>query len=388
MDKAILSINIGSSSKKYSLYKEGILLFDAHFEKDNDAFEVTYGKAEPVSISKNVFSDSLSAFYNAIKKEKSLESIDVDHLLVGMRIVAPGEYFSEDRVIDTTFMKNLEKVAKEDVVHILPIQKELERIRELFGKTKVYAVSDSSFHSTMCDEAKKYALPKKIQRDSGIRRYGYHGISLSGVTVSLKEKLGYLPDKIIMCHLGSGASITALKAGKSIDTSMGYSPLEGLVMSSRVGSIDAGAVLALLEYKTKEELQDFFYKECGLLGISGISNDMRLLIDKAASGHIGAIDAIDSFVYAIQKHIGMYVSVLGGVDLIVFSGTIGERSFILRDKICSKLAWLNVHIDEQKNKYATSGEYISVWGSLGVYVAHSDEDKEIARRVLFLQNNK
>lgn len=385
MDKAILSINIGSSSKKYSLYKGDVLLFDAHFEKDKDAFEVTYGKSEPVSISKNVFNDSLSAFYNAVKKDASLQKIDTESPLIGIRIVAPGEFFAEDRVIDATFMKNLEKVAQEDVAHILPIQKELERIQELFGKTKVYAISDSAFHNTMCEEAKHYALPKKIEKEYGLRRYGYHGISLSGITESLHSKLGYLPDKIIICHLGSGASITALKAGKSVDTSMGYSPLEGLVMSSRIGSIDAGAVLALLQHKTKEELQDFFYKECGLLGVSGTSNDMRVLIDKEKAGHKGSKEAIDAFVYAIQKYIGTYVSVLGGVDLIVFSGTIGERSFILRDRICSKLSWLNVHIDEQKNSEAKSGDYISVWGSLGVYVAHSDEDKEIARRVLLLQ---
>lgn len=379
MEKIILVINIGSSSKKYSLYKEGVLLFDAHFEKDKDLFEVAYGNKEAISISKNIFNDSLSAFYNAAKKEGYLE--DRSTISVGMRLVAPGEFFTEDRIVDEDFLAKLCEVADEDRAHIEPVQKEFERVKELFGESKIFAISDSSFHKTMHSRAKNYSLPKALTKEFGLYRFGYHGISLSGIVTSLRSRPLGLEPRVIICHLGSGASVTAISDGISVDTSMGYSPLEGIVMSSRIGNIDAAAVLRLAEKKDIKELQEIFYTKCGLLGISGLSNDMRVLIDAEKDGHKGAHEAIEAFAYTIQKYIGMYTAALGGVDLIVFSGTIGERSYILRERICSKLGWLNVHLDTDRNIYAKSGDYIGIDGALGVCVMHSDEDKEIARRV-------
>lgn len=385
MEKNILIINIGSSSKKYSLYQGEELLFDAHFERNKEKFEVTYKGEEEKEISRNVFTDSLSAFFNALKIGNYLQD-ENSSLLVGVRLVAPGEYFTEDRVIDNDFLEKLAKVALEDMSHILPLQKELQRVKELFGEVKVIAVSDSSFHKSMPMLAKNYALPKALIEEEGISRFGYHGISLSGIVNTLTSRSWGLEKKVIICHLGSGASVTAILDGKSIDTSMGYSPLEGLVMSSRVGNIDVGAVLRLVEKKGVKELQEILYTQSGLLAISGLSDDMRVLIDADKEGNKGAHNAIDSFSYAIRKYIGMYVSVLGGVDLIVFSGTIGERSFIIRDKICSDLGWLNVHLDNEKNIQAKSGDYINRDGSLGVCVMHSDEDREIMRRVREIEN--
>ncbi len=379
MEKNILVINIGSSSKKYSFYKEELLLCSAHFERDKDKFEVTYEGEGAKEISKNIFTDSLSSFYNTLKKNNYLED-EKALSVVGLRLVAPGEYFTEDRIIDKTFLKNLSAVAKQDVAHIDPILKEIDRIYELFGRIKIVAVSDSSFHTTMPDIVKRYALPKSITEEAGISKFGYHGISLSGIVNTLSKRLWGLEKKAIICHLGSGASITAVLDGKSVDTSMGYSPLEGLVMSSRVGSIDVGAVLRLVEKKTVKNLQEVLYTQSGLLAISELSDDMRVLIDAEKEGHIGAHNAIETFAYGIRKHIGMYASVLGGVDVIIFSGTIGERSFILRDRICSGLGWLNIHIDSDKNINAKSGDYIGREGSLGVCVMHSDEDFEIMRR--------
>lgn len=378
MDKNILAINIGSSSKKYSLYKGDVLLFGAHFERDKEKFAVTYKNEEPVTVSKNVFNDSLSAFYNALTKNGSLtEGVSY----IGLRLVAPGVFFTEDRLIDEEFLQKLTLVSNEDKAHIEPILKEIGRVRELFGAIQIVAISDSAFHRTMSPVAKNYALPKKFMKDFDVERFGYHGISLSGIVRSLSARLWGLERRVIICHLGSGASVTAVLDGKSIDTSMGYSPLEGLIMSSRVGDLDVGAVLHMLEKKSVTELQDVFYKESGLLAVSGLSDDMRILIDAEKEGHKGASDAIEMFVYRIRKYIGMYAAVLGGVDVIVFSGTIGERSFILRDRICRDLSWLNVHIDETKNINAKSGDYIGKEGSLGVCVIHTDEDKEIAIKV-------
>ncbi len=379
MEKNILVINIGSSSKKYSFYKEGEMLCCAHFERDKEKFEVTYHDEETKDISKNIFVDSLSSFYNTLKKKKILQD-EKSVSIIGLRLVAPGEYFTQDRVVDKVFLKQLASVAKQDVAHIEPIQKEIQRVSELFGGVKIVAVSDSAFHRTMPDIVKRYALPPLLTEEAGIEKFGYHGISLAGIIDTLNKRPWGLEKKAIICHLGSGASVTAVLDGKSIDTSMGYSPLEGLVMSSRVGTIDVGAVLRLVEKKMVKNLQEILYKESGLLAISGLSDDMRVLIDAEKEGHVGAHNAIETFAYSIRKHIGMYVSVLEGVDVIVFSGTIGERSFILRDRICSGLGWLNVYLDQDKNIHAKSGDYIGRDGSLGVCVMHSDEDIEIMKR--------
>lgn len=380
MEKNILTINIGSSSKKYSLYKGERVLFSAHFEKDKDSFDVTYEGGQVEKISKNLFNDSLSVFFNAIKKEKHLQD-DSSVLAIGIRLVAPGLYFTEDRIVNEEFLAKLSIVAERDMLHIGPVQTELIRVKELFGNIKVIAVSDSSFHKTLPRVAKNYSLPKKLIEENEVYRFGYHGISLGGIVNTLSSRLWGLEKKAIICHLGSGASITAVLDGKSVDTSMGYSPLEGLVMSSRVGSIDVGAILRMLDKKRVDELEEIFYKQSGLLAVSGLSDDMRVLIEAEQRGHIGAHNAIETFVYTIRKYIGMYVAVLGGVDVIIFSGTIGERSFVIRERICSGLSWLNVHLDNDKNLQAKSGDYIGKEGSLGVCVIHSDEDFEILRRV-------
>lgn len=379
MEKNILVINIGSSSKKYSLYRGEELPFSAHFEKDKETFALTYLGEEAQSISLEVFTESLSYFYEELKKRALLhEGAVLDG--IGVRLVATGVYFIEDHIVDDAFLEQLSLVAKEDIAHILPLQKELSSVRVLFGDIKIVAVSDSAFHRTMPEMARNYALPKILAEETGTQRFGYHGISLSSIVKNLSSRPLGLERRVIICHLGSGSSITALLDGKSIDTSMGYSPLEGVVMSSRIGNIDVGAVLHLVEKEGVQKLQEILYKESGLLAVSGLSDDMRVLIDKEKEGHMGAHNAIESFVYAIQKYIGMYISILGGLDLIVFSGTIGERSFILRERICNKLEWCNVHLHNEKNTNAKSGDYIVEEGSLSVCVVHCNEDLEIMQR--------
>lgn len=379
MEKTILVINIGSSSKKYSLYKGGVLLLSAHFEKNKEKFEVTHNNEETKEINADSFENSLAIF-----SQTSLDrgiSVDLEKLCIGLRLVAPGEYFTEDRIIDDIFLQKLAFAAEEDPVHIRGIEEEIASIKKIYTKSIIIAVSDSAFHSTRSSLVKNYALPENVLDEEKIIRFGYHGISLSGIVENLSARPLGLEKKVIICHLGSGASITALLDGKSVDTSMGYSPLDGLLMSSRIGDIDVGAVLHLAEKKSIRELQDIFYTKSGLLSVSGLSNDMRVLIDAEKEGHAGAHNAIEAFSYRIRKYIGAYVAVLGGLDLIVFSGTIGERSFILRDRICSELEWLHVSLDKEKNIHAKSGDYIGKEGTLGVCVMHSDEDLEIVRKV-------
>jgi acetate kinase len=381
MEKNILVINIGSSSKKYSLYQRGSLLLGGHYERDKSTYAVTYTGEEAREIREEVFVESLTTFYSTLRERGHIH--DENPLsAIGIRLVAPGDYFTEDRVVDDTFLEKLSFVAQEDMAHIAPLEKELRKAKELFTHVPVIAVSDSAFHTTMPSVAKYYALPPSLVEDEGVYRFGYHGISLSSIVEALSHRPWGLERKAIICHLGSGASVTAVLDGKSIDTSMGYSPLEGLIMSSRIGTIDVGAVLHVLKKKSVQELQEILYTKSGLLALSGLSDDMRVLIDAEKEGHEGAHRAIEAFAYAIQKHIGMYMAVLGGVDVIVFSGTIGERSFILRDRICQGLSWLNVHLDHEKNTHAKSGDYIGCDGSLGVCVMHSDEDMEIMRKTV------
>lgn len=380
MEKIILVINIGSSSKKYSLYRGENIICTAHFERDKDAFEVTYDGRNAETISSEIFSESLIYFFGELVKRGIVEEGGTFDG-IGVRVVSPGFFFTEDHLVDATFSQKLAAASLEDLAHIAPLQKELARAEVLFGVGKIIAISDSAFHVTIPDIAKKYTLPEDLSKETETQRFGYHGISLSSIVKKLKARPLGLEKKVIVCHLGSGASITALLDGESRETSMGYSPLDGLAMSSRIGNIDVGAVLHLVTKKGVQELQEIMYKECGLLALSGLSDDMRVLIDADKEGHSGAHKAIEAFVYSIQKYIGMYIAVLGGVDLIVFSGTIGERSYVLRERICQALSWCNVHVDQEKNIHAQSGDYIGGEGSLQVAVVHTNEDFEIMQRV-------
>jgi len=232
----------------------------------------------------------------------------------------------------------------------------------------------------MPEVSKEYALSRNFIQDMDIHRFGFHGVSLASI-VSNKDLSSVIGGRVIICHLGSGCSVTALLNSLSVDTSMGYSPVSGLTMSSRVGDIDVGATMRILEKNSPEDLRKIFYTESGLLAISELSSDMRILLDAEKNGNKKASLAVETFIYNIQKYIGAYVAVLGGIDAIVFSGTIGERSFVIRERICNKLAYFGVKIDSEKNENAVSGTDISSLGEIKVFVIHSDEASEIRKIV-------
>lgn len=381
MEKNILIINIGSSSKKYHVYSNGESLINAHFEHDKDGFIVAYDEKPPETISREDYDNSLSHFCATAEKSGYISQTNPISS-IGLRVVAPGEYFTKDHVVDAEFIEKLEVVAKRDSAHIGPTRTELDLINKLFPSVKIVAVSDSSFHSTMPQVARSYAIPTKLAEERDIYRFGFHGLSISSIVRILAARPSGIEKRAIVCHLGSGASVTALLEGKSVDTSMGYSPLEGLVMSSRVGNIDAGAVLCLTDKQTTNELQQLFYSESGLLALSNLSEDMRILLEAEKNGHAGAHLAVEAFVYNICKYIGAYSAVLGGVEAIIFSGMIGERSDVLRERICGGLGYLNVHIDVEKNKNVKNSENIAKDGSVCVYALHGDEAGEILRKTM------
>ncbi len=378
----IFAVNTGSASKKYALYDNGHEILRIHLELENGKFiaNIKFGEsATKQEISDANFNDSINLFLalaltkGAIKDKSEIERI-------GIRIVAPGEYFYSHNTVDQVFIEKLKDAREFAPLHIDPIITELVELEKNLHGVPVVAVSDSAFHISLPDNARFYAIPKNVADKFGIFRFGYHGISVSSVLRGTEKLLGKIPEKIIVCHLGSGASITAVKNGESFDTSMGLTQLEGLPMGTRVGDIDPGAVIVLgqklnLNYLGLEE---YLNKQCGLLGLSKNSSDIRELLAAEEKGDKDAKRALEFFVYKIKKYIGAYASAMGGVDLLVFTATAGERSFVLRERICGGLEFLNIVLDLQKNKAVAGSEAIINSGVVKIAVVPTDELGEIA----------
>ncbi len=245
------------------------------------------------------------------------------------------------------------------------------------------ACFDTAFHATIPPVAYTYALPYELYEKLGIRRYGFHGTSHRYVARRAAAMLGRDKYDIncITCHLGNGCSMAAVRDGRSVDTSMGLTPLEGLVMGTRCGDIDPAILFYLAENGyTIAQLNDLCNKKSGLLGISGSSNDMRTLVEEAAAGNERAQLAIDIFCYRIKKYIGAYSAVLGRVDAVVFTGGIGENAVVLREQICANLASLDIRIDRRKNESAIGKEtrIDTEDGGVAVLVIPTDEEGAIA----------
>lgn len=380
MEKIVLVVNRGSSSKKYALYRGEEMLLSGSFVREGEGYEMCVGNGPNEKISEESFFSGLSLFLEKCHTLGIIASA-TEISLVGMRIVSPGVYFQEHHIIDANFCKALQKVSESDPVHIEPILAEIDAVSTLLSHALQVGVSDSAFHASLPENAFAYALPEAL-RESGVRRFGYHGISVASVMHTLKEKFGGVPERTIVCHLGSGASVTALRNGKSVDTSMGYSPLEGLVMSTRIGDIDVGGVLQLLKEHTSEELQKLFYTQSGLLALSGLSADMKVLLEAEKEGHEGALRAVSAFVRGVQKYIGAYTAVLGGVDAIVYTGTIGEKSGEIRSRICSELSWLGVSLDRDLDARQGAEGVIGSGGPVKVFMLSSDESRQIVREAM------
>jgi acetate kinase len=256
-------------------------------------------------------------------------------------------------------------------------------MEELIPGIPQVGVFDTAFHQTMEPKAYMYGIPYVLYKKYGIRRYGFHGTSHRYVTKRACELLGvdYESQKIISCHLGNGASVTAVKNGKSFDTSMGFTPLEGLIMGTRCGDLDVGVVQYIME---KEEIgtrsaNTLFNKHAGMLGISGISSDMREIEMAKANGHERAALALDMYNYRVKKYIGSYIAAMGGLDILVLTGGIGENAHTTREGVCSDLDFLGISLDYEKNKGFRSEGIISTPDSkVKIMVVPTDEELVIA----------
>jgi acetate kinase len=358
----ILVINGGSSTFKFSLYK---------FE--GTSFPRGSNPLWKKTIEFHGTADDRQA---AIKETLSEIPGHVD--IIGHRIVHGGIHFPKPVLVTSQVKDIIRKLCPLAPLHN-PVNLEgIELCETIFPEIPQVAVFDTAFHSTLPEVAWTYAVPWEW-REEGIRRFGFHGISHQYCSETVAEILKSVPEKMINCHLGNGCSCTAIANGVSIDTSMGFTPLEGLMMGTRSGSIDPGIILYLQKEKgwTEEQMDRCLNKESGLLGIGG-DFDMRKIMEKIANNDPRAILALDLFVYRLKKVIGELSAVLGGLDLLSFTAGIGENSPEVRKKVCEGLKYLGVEIDEQKPCIEDS-EISTANSKVKVFVIHTCEDWQIAK---------
>lgn len=384
--KKTLIANPGSASKKYAVYDGETELFRAHFERGKNEFlltEYVNGAHETRAITEEDYHGSAQKFIDdgAARGIAQKE----EYAAIGFRVVAPGEYFNATRVIDDAYIKKLEDAYDIAPLHVQAVMDEVKALSAILPGVLRIGVSDSAFHVTIPDRARLYALPAEDTKELGIYRYGYHGISIRSALAGLERLFGAVPERVIVCHLGSGASVTAVRHGSSIDTSMGFTPLEGLVMATRVGDIDAGALIHLGKKKglSYDELDEYCNHACGLFGLSGgAEGGVRELLEREAAGDAAARRALDIFAYRITKYIGAYYAALGGCDALVFTGTTGERAPRVRARACDGLSALGITIDDAKNRAFVGdadGHIEHETAEIKIAVVCADEMREIAK---------
>jgi len=388
----ILVLNCGSSSIKYKLYNmddESVLAAGGveRIGLDQAFIVVKLPNGEKKKIMHDmpdhkegvnfVFKCLMDPEFGAIK---SVDEIDA----VGHRIVQGGDLYEKSMLVDKSVEDGIESLCDLAPVHNAGHLRGIRAVDHLMPNTPQVVVFDNAFHSTMPDYAYLYAVPYEFYEKYHVRRYGFHGTSHRYVSQRVCDFLGkdITKQRIITCHIGNGASISAVKFGKCIDTSMGLTPLAGVMMGSRSGDIDPSAVTYLME-KTgmkPQEMADFLNKKSGVVGITGISSDMREIESAAAEGNERAILALNMYNYRIKKYIGAYAAAMGGVDIIVWTAGVGENQTGTRIDACSDLEFLGIKIDAERNKVRGKEAIISTDDSkVTVCVIPTDEELVIAR---------
>lgn len=364
-NKLVLVLNCGSSSLKFAVINanngdeiisglaECFNLPDARIKWKFD------GKKESQNLPANSAHSAAISFIveEIIKKEDGLEA---QFVAVGHRVVHGGEKFTKSVVIDEAVLEGIEQCASLAPLHNPAAIMGIKAAQQAFPALSQVAVFDTAFHQTMPAHAFMYALPSTLYKEKGVRRYGMHGTSHLYVSREAAKALDkpLSETNVITAHLGNGGSITAVKGGESVDTSMGMTPLEGLVMGTRSGDFDPSIIEHLVKREgyTLEGVMNMVQKESGLLGLSGISSDLREVIENYENGHEGAKLAVDVFVYRLAKYIAAYSVPLGRIDALVFTGGIGENSAIIREKVLALLGIFGYQIDADKNAKAILGE--------------------------------
>ncbi|WP_303064003.1 acetate/propionate family kinase [Acidaminococcus massiliensis] len=393
----IFVVNCGSSSIKYQLIDmkdesviakglverigiEGSVL--THTPAGKDKVRLESAIPDHVDGIKKVLAALVDPNHGVIK---SMDEIDA----VGHRVVHGGEIFNESVVITDEVLKQIEDLSDMAPLHQPANVAGIRACQKLMPNTPQVAVFDTAFHQTMPPVAYMFGVKYEEYKDYGIRKYGFHGTShkyVSGVAAKMLGK-DIKDTKIITCHLGNGSSITAIDGGKSVDTSMGFTPLDGVLMGTRTGSIDPAVVPVLMQKKGLDAagVDKYMNKECGVLGVSGVSSDFRDLEDAAAKGNERAKLALDMFCYQVKRYIGAYAAAMGGVDAIVFTAGVGENDIHTRQQVCSGLEFLGVKLDADRNNIRGKATEISAADSkVKVFLIPTNEELAIAQDTLRL----
>ena len=387
----ILVLNCGSSSLKYQLINsetEGVLAkglcerigIDGklkHEPAGKDKFESLDPLPNHTVAVQAVIDALLDADHGVIKFANEIGA-------VGHRVVHGGEYFAESVVITEEVKEAIQKCCDLAPLHNPANLIGIEACEKLMPGVPQVAVFDTAFHQTMPERAYLYAIPYKYYDQYKIRKYGFHGTSHKYVSGVAAEMMGIPIDelKIITCHLGNGGSVCAVRKGISIDTSMGFTPLDGIAMGTRSGSVDPAAVLYLMKKEglTVDQMDHILNKESGVLGISGVSSDFRDLENAESEGNERASAALDTFAYRVAKTVGEYVATMKGVDAIVFTAGLGENSASMRQVICDYLRYLGIELDSYKNTIRGKAVEITTKQSrVQVFVIPTNEELMIAR---------
>lgn len=367
----ILVLNCGSSSIKYKV-----------FNVENGAEVIAQGLVERIGLNDSILTHKptgkekystvtdipdhtigINLVIEALTDKKWGVIEDVrDIIAVGHRVAHGGENFTESVLIDSKVKKDIERCGELAPLHNPANLKGILSVEKLVPGVPQVAVFDTSFHQTMPDYAYMYAIPYEYYRKYRIRKYGFHGTSHKFVAKKAAGILGkdFKSLKIVTCHLGNGASVAAIHDGKSIDTSMGFTPVDGLIMGTRTGEIDPGVLIYIAdkEHLNVQGVSNMINKKSGVMGITNLSSDMRDLEMAANSGNKRAILALEMYAYKVKKFIGAYVATLNGLDLLVFTGGVGENDFNIREMICTDMECMGIEFDIEKNHGKKSQDII------------------------------
>ncbi len=389
----ILVINAGSSSLKYQLFEmddESVLAKGICERIGQNGSTLTHHGKKVLRIEHEMPSHVQAMEYVLEKLVdpdvgviKNMSEIKA----VGHRVLLSGEEYDSSVLIDKKVIDVIKSNIGLGPLHMPANLMGIEACRAIMPHEPMVAVFDNTFHSTMPDYAYMYAIPYEDYKKYGVRKYGFHGTSHLYITSEATKIMERKDFKLVVCHLGNGASISAVKDGKCIDTSMGLTPLEGLVMGTRSGDIDAAAVEYLMS-KTEmnvHETINYLNKKSGLLGVSGVGSDMRDLIEAMKQGNDRARLALEMFAYRVKKYIGAYAAFLNGIDFLAFTGGIGEHATLMREMVMDNMDYLGISFDREANRNIEHGKAALISnGKVKVYVIPTNEELVIARETLRL----
>ena len=390
----ILSVNAGSSSLKFTLFemKDESVIVSGVFERiglDNSFYRIKLnGEQIKEEVEISTHTEAVNVLLNKLIDLNIIKSYD-EIKGVGHRILHGGEKYSESVIINDDVIESIKELTPLGPLHHPGEIAGILALKEVLPNVPMVAVYDTAFHQTMSEEAYLYPVPYKWYTDYKVRKYGFHGTSHKYIAEAVKRIIGKTSFRLISCHIGSGGSICAIKDGKCVDTTMGFTPLAGIMMGTRSGDIDPSIIPFVMEKEGKNasEIVEDLNKQSGVLGLSQLCSDMRDLVNACDEGNKQAIIAKNKYVRRVVDYIAQYYVLLGGADIIVFTAGVGENNVAIRREICEKLSCLGIKIDLDANN--VRGEEIKIStddSSVLVYVVPTNEELMIARDTLRLMN--